>query len=357
MRLALLIYGSINTLSGGYLYDRKLVEFLRGCGDSVEIISLPWRNYAAHLSDNLTFRLPAGFDLIIQDELNHPSLLAANARPHPYPLVGLVHHLRSSEQHPAWINWFYRLVEKRYLQSVDGFIFNSHTTRRVVENLIGAGKPYVIAYPPTDRFGVQVDEAEINRRARQGDLRLLFVGNVIRRKGLHTLLKALQALPAAVRLDVVGSLTFEPRYAEEMRRRAAALPGQVFFHGALEADSLLERFKQAHVLVLPSAYEGFGIVYLEAMGFGLPAIGTTAGAAPEIITDGQTGFLIPPDDTATLARHLTRLALDRSLLAEMGYRALERYRRQSSWHETATSVRSFLSDMEQKWNSNSAITS
>ncbi|MEJ5226295.1 MAG: hypothetical protein WHV44_17665, partial [Anaerolineales bacterium] len=100
MRLALIIYGSLNTLSGGYFYDRKLVESLRAAGDTVEIISLPWRNYAAHLTDNLTFRLPRGFDLIIQDELNHPSLIAANRRPHPCPVISLVHHLRCSEQRP-----------------------------------------------------------------------------------------------------------------------------------------------------------------------------------------------------------------------------------------------------------------
>jgi len=58
MKLGFTIYGSLETLSGGYLYDRKLVEYLRSQGDAVEIISLPWRNYTAHLTDNLWFRLP-----------------------------------------------------------------------------------------------------------------------------------------------------------------------------------------------------------------------------------------------------------------------------------------------------------
>src|SRR5687767_12125907 len=80
MRIGLVIYGSLDTLSGGYLYDRKLVEYLRSQEDSVEIISLPWRNYAAHLIDNFSFRLPDSqrFDILIQDELNHASLILAN---------------------------------------------------------------------------------------------------------------------------------------------------------------------------------------------------------------------------------------------------------------------------------------
>ena len=100
MKIGFLIYGSLDTLSGGYLYDRKLVEYLRAQGDEVETISLPWRNYATHLTDNLHFRLPADLDLLIQDELNHPSLLSANTALRTYPVISLVHHLRCSEQRP-----------------------------------------------------------------------------------------------------------------------------------------------------------------------------------------------------------------------------------------------------------------
>jgi hypothetical protein len=160
MHIGLVIYGSLDTLSGGYLYDRKLVEYLRAQGDTVEIISLPWRNYAAHLTDNLNFRLPGKLDILIQDELNI-SLIAANRGKHPYPVISLVHHLRSSELRPNWQNAFYRLVERKYLNSVDGFIFNSKTTERVVNSLVENGKPAVIAYPPTDRFGTPLLENDI----------------------------------------------------------------------------------------------------------------------------------------------------------------------------------------------------
>lgn len=345
MNLGLLIYGSLDTLSGGYLYDRKLVEFLRASGDTVEIISLRWRNYAAHLTDNLTFRLPARLDLLIQDELNHPSLLAANRQPHPYPVVSLVHHLRCSEPRPAWQNLLYRQIERRYLRSVDGFIFNSHTTRRVVQTLIGNGSPYVVGYPPTDRFGSPLTPEQVRTRAAEAaPLRLLFLGNLIRRKGLHTLLEALRRNPAPFSLDVVGALTFDRRYAAAMQRFSAAngLTSVVRFHGPLNEHRLLECLSRAQVLVVPSAYEGFGIVYLEGMAFGLPAIGTTAGAAPEIIAEGETGYLIPPGDSALLAERLAALAADRHLLERLSLNALERYRRQPSWEETASGVRQFL---------------
>lgn len=346
MKIGLLIYGSLDTLSGGYLYDRKLVEYLRGQGDTVEIISLPWRNYVAHLTDNLRFRLPPRLDLLIQDELNHPSLLSANRRPHPYPLVSLVHHLRCSEQRPAWQNRFYRLVEKRYLHSVDGFLFNSQTTKRVVNQVLGnASKPNLVAYPPTDRFGHPVTEAEVMARAHEtGPLRLLFLGNLIRRKGLHTLLEAVRLQPSAFCLDIIGGWTAEPKYAQRMQEkvRAYGLESQVFFHGPLDQEALAERLRAVQVLVVPSSYEGFGIVYLEGMAFGLPAIGTTAGAASEIIQDGETGYLVSPHDVAQLSARLATLAADRALLAHLSVGALERYRRQPTWEQTAGNIRRFL---------------
>lgn len=347
MKIGFLIYGSLETLSGGYLYDRKLVASLREQGDDVQIISLPWRNYAAHLSDNLRFRLPPGLDILIQDELNHASLLAAN-RHKPYPVVSLVHHLRCSEQRAGWQNAFYQQVELRYLQSVDGFIFNSQTTRQVVHAFIGEKKPEMIAYPPTDRFGAALPADFVRERAAQAaPLRIVFLGNVIPRKGLHTLLEALRRLRGAFHLDVIGSLTSDPSYAKEMQHLSTVhrLSSAIHFHGPLDNLPLVEKLKSAHVLAVPSSYEGFGIVYLEGMAFGLPAIGTTAGAAGEIIRDGETGFLVAPDDAETLAARLEVLSADRARLAQMGLAALQRYQQQPAWSQTAGEIRQFLQQM------------
>lgn len=344
MKIGLIIYGSLDTLSGGYLYDRKLVEYLRSKGDTVEIISLPWRNYAAHLTDNLHFKLPENLDILIQDELNHPSLILANQGKHPYPVISLVHHLRCSELRPGWQNAIYQIVEKKYLNCVDGFIFNSKTTEKVVNGLLENRKPSVIGYPPTDRFGSLTSEQEIIKRAQENPFRILFLGNVMYRKGLHTLLEAARKLKANIRVDVIGSLASEPAYTQLMQELIAKydLASFIFLHGSLDKDPLIEKLKQAHVLVVPSSYEGFGIVYLEGMGFGLPAIGTTAGAAGEIIEHEKTGFLIEPDDSRSLAEHLKVLMEDRALLTRLSLNARARYLRQPSWMETAKNIRAFL---------------
>jgi glycosyltransferase involved in cell wall biosynthesis len=346
MKLGLVIYGSLETMSGGYLYDRKLVEYLRSQGEAVEIISLPWRNYAAHLADNLWFRLPPhpNLDILIQDELNHPSLILANRQKRPYPVISLVHHLRASELRPAWQNVFYGLIEKKYLQSVDGFIFNSKTTENAVHGLLNYRKPSIVAYPPTDRFGEPLSKQEIIERAKRHELRILFLGNVIYRKGLHTLLEAIKNLASKVTLDVVGSLEAEPGYVRQINASIVRddLSAAVSFHGPLDKEPLVEQLKQAHVLAVPSSYEGFGIVYLEGMCFGLPAIGTTAGAANEIISDGVDGFLIEPENARELTDRLKILSERRDVLLQMSLAARERYLRQPKWEATARHVREFL---------------
>jgi len=351
MKIGLIIYGSLDNLSGGYLYDRKLVEYLRQQGEQVEIISLPWRNYIAHLLDNWKVRLPKpfeGFDVIIQDELNHPSLIIANSIRQTYPVISLVHHLRCSENFPAWQRWFYKLVEKRYLSSVDGFIFNSNTTSHVVTNIVGKFMPSVTVFPPTDRFGGALSEKIITDRAYEpGPLRLVFLGNIIPRKGLNLLLEAIKILGSECKLNVVGSQDVDPVYASQVREVANQpdLRDKVFFYGKLDDEVLAKVLQASHVLVVPSSYEGFGIVYLEGMAFGLPAIGTTAGAAGEIINDGENGFLVPPEDALKLASCLKTLAGEKELLVRMSLNALERYRNQPSWDQTAWKIRNFLYEM------------
>jgi glycosyltransferase involved in cell wall biosynthesis len=215
-----------------------------------------------------------------------------------------------------------------------------------VEALAGDSRPQLVAFPPTDRFGPPPAEAEVRARAGEpGPLRVIFLGNVIPRKGLHTLLAAVRLLPlGSVVLDVIGSVTGSYGYAQSIRRLAHEAGGEphIRFRGALDEAALRRRLEWAHVLAVPSSYEGFGIVYLEGMGFGLPAIGTTAGGAGEVITDGRDGFLIPPGEPPALAERLAKLAGDRSLLVQMALAARRRYLDQPPWEKTCAEIRGFL---------------
>lgn len=356
MHAGLIIYGTLDTVSGGYLYDRKLVEHLRRCGDQVEIISLPWRSYANRLLDNFSlqlYRQMLGFkgDLLLQDELNHPSVCWLNRRIKPrtsYQVLSIVHHLRCQESRPAWQNLLYRSIERFYLQTIEGFIVNSNTTLQTIQQTgIDVQRlPHIVARPAGDQFKPDLQAEEIVSRAKlPGPLRVIFIGNLIPRKGLHTLLEAISRMPAlSCTLAVVGNQAADPVYTKNIHRLMEKLrvKERVELHGLMDPASLSELLRASQVLVVPSVYEGYGIVYLEGMSFGLPAIGTSAGGAGEIITDGLDGFLIPPEDSETLMRCLEKLSADRARLAELGLAARRRYEAQPTWTETGAQIREFL---------------
>lgn len=358
MRIGLIIYGRLETLTGGYLYDRIVVEGLERLDHEVEVISLTSGSYFHRLGQGLTSglcrRLLAGrFDIILQDELCHPALFWVNQRLrrlHGPPLIAIVHHLMCREQRPWWQNGLLALVERRYLASVDGFIFNSKTTGRMVTALMGEQQPHVIAYPAGDRFGRPLATDSISQRTRQpGPLQLLFLGIVIPRKGLQPLLSALAGVDRKLwRLTVVGSLDFDPAHAAAVREQVdqLGLADSVRFIGPCSDERLVAIMRASHLFCMPYAYEGFGIALLEAMAFGLPAIGCRDGAAGETISHGSNGFLLAPDDLAGLAPLVVHLQHDREALLRLSLAARLTYVSRPGWQDSVAAIHAFLVAMQ-----------
>jgi glycosyltransferase involved in cell wall biosynthesis len=357
VRIGLFIYGGLETLCGEYLYDRKLVEYLRAHGDEVELVSIPWRSYAVHLLDNYSTRLferlkHLHVDVLLQDECNHPSVFLLNQRlvgKVSYPIATIVHHLRSSEAHPSTLNGVYQRVERSYLNSVQGFIFNSRATQSAVAALLGKTGSGLVAYPGGDRFGTGLSAAAVAQRARRaGPLQILFVGNLIARKGLLTLVESLARLHSrGWLLHVIGRQDVDPGYTAAVKKLVAVrgIRDRVIFTGKLSENELNDAWIRSHLLAVPSQYEGFGIVYLEGMGFGLPAIGSTAGAAGEIIQDEVNGYLVQPEDAAGLAQRLEQMIDDRSQLEKMSLAALERFQAFPTWEQSAARIQDYLKSM------------
>jgi glycosyltransferase involved in cell wall biosynthesis len=354
MHIGLVIYGDLNIVSGGYLYDRQLVNYWRANGHQVTIFALPWRNYWRHLTDNFSYSwyqklLAASVDVLIQDELNHPSLVGLNLflrHRAQFPLVSLVHLLRSTEPHARWANSMYWQIEHYYLRQMDGFIHNSFDTFQKVRSLCQCEKPDVIAYPGRDHWSLTITDTDIKKRAAgNGCLRILYVGNFIARKGLHVLLSALVDLePASWHLTAIGRRDLEPGYVRQIEKTIenSGLKDQVTLIGPRPFAEMPAFFRSHQLFVMPSLYEPFGIVYLEAMGAGLPIIASTAGASRELIEPGQNGFLVTPGATEEIFEFVHKFNQDRTLLAEMGISARAFYEQHPTWAETGAKITAFL---------------
>jgi glycosyltransferase involved in cell wall biosynthesis len=350
VRIGLLIYGSLDRLTGGFLFDHKLVEHLRRHGHEVTVVSLPMRSYRRGLLDNLSPRLLArlqdpAFDLLLQDELAHPSCFRLNRRLRT-PIVSIVHLLRVSQSWAAWQRPLYRRVERSYLSSVDGLILVNPQLRDRVARLSGAALPAVVACPAGDHVAGTIEPERILTRAREeGPLQILFVGNLTPLKNLHLVIDALARLKAGGwHLEVIGNLEVDPAYTHRIRRQIArtGLGPRVQLLGERPRSEVAAHLARSHVLAMPSAPESYSIVYLEAMSYGLPVFANTASDSAAMIEHGRNGFLVAPGDADALAGHLRLLLDDRERLAEMGLAARRFYTDHPTWEESMEQVHQFL---------------
>jgi glycosyltransferase involved in cell wall biosynthesis len=291
-------------------------------------------------------------DLLLQDELCHPSLFGFNRKLRKkitLPLIAIVHHLFATESHPPWRQKLAGVIEKHYLASVDGFIFNSQTTRRMVFEALGRKTPHVVAVPGGNRFDRLTPSTQTsNLSLERGPLRLLFVGMVIERKGLLALIESLGRMVVQNwRLDVVGSLTHAPAYVRRCRHVAEkkGLMSRIRFWGLISDRDLRAKMAAADLLCMPFAYEGFGIVTLEALTCGLPVLGSSVGATPELVSHGVNGLLFAPGDLQGVADALDHLASKRKCLTTMRVFARQRAEQQPTWQTSMKRAERFLKQM------------
>jgi len=118
-------------------------------------------------------------------------------------------------------------------------------------------------------------------------------------------------------------------YPSYFKKKYGSCTGQVDFLGFVDEDRLAEQYKSCDVFVAPSRYESFGLIFLEAMNFAKPVIGCRAGGPEDIIVDGETGLLVPPQDPRALADAILALVISLEKRDEMGRagrrRLLDRY--------------------------------
>lgn len=357
MRIALIIPGTLDRLTGGTIYDRFLVERLRGRGHGVEVIELAGRPYALGLIDNLDARRLEerlrGVDLVLEDGLGHPALLRFNRRRQRAggpPRIALLHQVLSAQPRPAALKRLYALFERIFLHSVDAVLATSADTRAKAGRLAGGKKTIVVVEPGGDRLGfIPRAEEVLERSRRPGPLALLFVGGLAPIKGFGPLLDSLRGLGEVDwRLTVAGAAPEEGRrfIGRRLEPTAAAhVAGRVRFLGRVDGAPLREAYARSQVFAMPYACESFGIAALEAMAFGLPVIGSTSGGVSAFVRHGENGYLVAPADRSAPGRILAALDAERSRLAAMGAAALAAARARPGWSEAMDRAADFIESL------------
>ena len=307
--LAFVVPGKLDQLTGGYLYDRKVIDGLQALGRSIRLIEL-----ASHNREPALAELPDGMTTVI-DGLAIPDLeRAVMAHWHRLRLVGLVHHPLAEEtglSHSA-AERLLRL-EAAMLRRFCGVICPSFKTAVTVESY-GVPSDRILVIPP----GTTKPKRPL--RSRRGPVRcLLCVASLIPRKGHRVLVAALSRIrDLDWQLLCIGSLHRDRRTAATIRGmiREARLGRRISLAGEQPPQVVMRAYRAADMFVLPSFHEGYGMAFAEAAAHGLPIIATDTGAIPDTVPR-EAGLLVPPGNAAALARALRRVIAQPALASSL----------------------------------------
>jgi glycosyltransferase involved in cell wall biosynthesis len=335
--LSFVVPGELSTPTGGYVYDRRIIEELRRLGWHVDLVSLGdgFPRPTAEQRELAAARLreiPNGRCVVVDG-------LAYGVLPEEgeelcgaHPVIALVHHPLALETGVSESDAErLRHSERAALACTSQVIVTSAATKRLLVADYGvAAERIAVVLPGTDAS----PSAEPSN---DGIVRLLAVGAVVPRKGYDVLLAALARMPELPwTLSIAGDRTRDRACATQIDADIArlGLAGRVHTLGAISDPHLTELYQSADVFVLPSRFEGYGMAFAEAVAHGLPVIGTTAGAIPETLPHGA-GVLVPPDDAQALAAALRRLIEHPSERDSMAARARAAISALPRWTESA----------------------
>jgi glycosyltransferase involved in cell wall biosynthesis len=332
---AFAVPGDIEQKTGGYIYEHQLLLGLRREGRDVEHIVLPGTfpdpsppEMAASIAAMVA--LPSDVPLII-DGLVYGSVDTAGLDAIRAPIVAMIHHPLGLETGLSPVRASQLLaLEAENLKRADHIVVPSEHTAHILETQFGVTRDRVSIAPPGFARPDPV------RHPRKTPPLILSVGLLAARKGHDILLDAharIEDLPWQA--AIVGN-THDANVRDSLfaQRASLGLEARVAITGQVTDSDLLDYYRSASIFALATRYEGYGIVFGEAMSHGLPIVTCDTGAVPDTVGP-EAGILVPVDDSDRFADALRTLLTDeqrRRALADASTKAGERL---PGWNDTA----------------------
>ena len=318
MTIHLLVPGPFDAISGGYIYDRRVVEGLRALGETVEVVELPGQHPAPDEAATEGARaalaaIPADARIVI-DGLGLPAFLPVAQDLAARRAVALVHHPTALEHGASDAQrTVLKAKERALFAACARIVCTSPLTARRLPEEFGADP---------DRIGVVEPGTDPATRATGSGgpgCAILSVGTLVPRKGHDVLLKALGRLTDLEwSLTIAGDDRRDATHAQGLAALAEELgiAARVTFAGEVSGEALEALYHQADLFALATRWEGYGMAAAEAMARGLPLAITAGGAIAEVVTDGSA-IVSAVDDHISLSKGMRRPIFDHDLRAEM----------------------------------------
>ncbi|AOX00998.1 hypothetical protein BJP34_17495 [Moorena producens PAL-8-15-08-1] len=346
--------GAFPPNTGGEYYNYKLYERLKKSGLAPDYINLHAKRYLFKLAwipliGDLIVNLIMVIlltnrcnGLIVEDHYFSRYLLLFNLIHKIFnkngKIIIILHHFDDYNSQSKFLlkKIFYRYQEKACLCWADIIVTNSKFSEKEITSL-NIGTKSIFVLPPALKR--ETLEATKNLDKNHSELKILCVGHCIPRKGIIYLIEAFsQVERQGVKIHIVGKTDKNQNYHRKVINliNKLDLKDDVILHSRLDQDGLNQLYSSSHIFVLPSLKEGFGIVLLEAMYFGLPIITTNISAMPELVQDGENGLLVPPANFQRLAQALSKLIANPELRQYMGQKGRERVSNSYHWEQTSS---------------------
>jgi glycosyltransferase involved in cell wall biosynthesis len=344
LRVVIVTQGDPSTVSGGFLYHRRVAERAAGEDAAVHFVSVPARRYPLAVVDGpaVVRRAAHDADVVVVDSLASNTLgplLLAVRRWLP-PLVGSVHQVLGGSDGPRLRRAVQAGADRLAWRSCRALVVPSDLLARQLldagvrtpAHVVAPGRDVAVVAPRPGPTDASTDLRHGRRIA------VLCVANWHPRKGIAAVLDAVARVPdGAVALHLVGDEDVDPAHRRELLSRIdqPELRRRVVRHGTVDPARMGALYRGADAFVLASTEEPYGIVYGEAMSAGLPVVGWDAGNLPALVDDGVEGRVLPVGDVTALAAALVELAHDEATRARLGAAARARADTLPTWDDTA----------------------
>jgi glycosyltransferase involved in cell wall biosynthesis len=349
LHIAFITVGDLTRRTGGYLYHDEVHTRLRRQGHRVTAIvagaadAAAQHAAAAHLGALVD---PAAFDVLVVDALARiacaPWIAVWQAQ---RPLVAMIHELPSIAGGPAAPDD--QNAEAALLRADRLIAVSAHGATTLLER--GAAPERItIASGGFDRLTAWRGATNAGGSRAATPHTALCVAQWIPRKQIRELVHTWgMAAPEGWRLELVGETHADAEYAAAVHAAIGATAAPVIVRGAVDDAALAAAYASADLFVLPSRFEGYGIVFAEALAYGLPIIACASGPVPELV--GAAALLTPPDDLQALAAALRRLTGDAALREQLAAAARTRAAALPTWNDTTAQYLNALEEARQAW--------